>query len=71
MRTQIASIGYNHSKFYVKFDTYAGVPGSEYIISSTSSSSVFDAEAAACEGAGRALDHFETYGHWPNMCEKF
>lgn len=72
MRTQAngVQLGKN-GKYAVKFVTFNGAPGSEYVMSECTSAPVFANEDEALAGQQRALDMLETSGRFPNMCEVF
>jgi hypothetical protein len=61
----------NNGKWSVKFDTYNGPVGKEYLASSVTTGAVFDSEDEAIAGAHRALDVLETTNKFPNLCAKF
>jgi hypothetical protein len=72
MRTQSNGVELNsNGKFSVKFVTFKGTPGNEYVSSEVESAPVFETEFEAYEGQVRALDYLEQTGRYPNMCEVF
>lgn len=73
MRTQAGEVQQYvpTGKWTVKFETYNGKPGSEYLANSITSGAVFDTEDEAYEGQQRALDVLEKTDMFPNLCEKF
>lgn len=72
MRTQIE--GYckaSNGKWFVKFVSYKGISGSEYVCSNVESGAVFETENEAYAGGTRALITLDATGRYPNMCEQF
>ena len=58
-------------KWSASFQTWAGEPGDEYMVTSCTSGAFFDTEDAAYEAGDRALDCLQATGQYPNMCEVF
>lgn len=58
-------------KWSAAFQTWAGIPGDEYMVASCTSGALFDNEEAAYAAADRALDVLQATGKYPNMCEMF
>jgi hypothetical protein len=58
-------------KWAAHFETWAGIPGSEYMATSITSGAFFDTEDAAYEAGARALDVLQATDKFPNMCEVF
>lgn len=61
----------HQNKWCAHFETWSGVPGSEFMANSITSGALFDTEDAAYEAGGRALDVLQDTGKFPNMCEVF
>ncbi len=59
------------NKWSAAFETWRGIPGDEYKVTSCTSAPLFDTEDAAYEAGARALDCLQATGKWPNMCEVF
>ena len=53
------------------FETWRGIPGSEYRVSSITTGALFETEDAAYAAGDRALDMLQNTGKFPNMCEAF
>lgn len=58
-------------KWSVRFETWRGIPGDEYLATSCTTGALFDTEAEAYAAGERALDVLEATDRFPNMCEKF
>lgn len=72
MRTQQNGVEQGkNGKWSVKFISYKGVVGDEYVFSEVQSGFVFETEADAYAGSERALTLLETTGRYPNMCKYF
>lgn len=71
MRTEQVAPESRNGKFAAVFNTYRGVPGEEYLVSTCTSAFLFDSEDAAIAAGTRALDVLEATGKYPNMCEEF
>jgi hypothetical protein len=61
----------HNGKWSAAFQTWAGEPGSEYMVNSVASGALFDSEDAAYAAADRAMDVLQETGKYPNMCEVF
>lgn len=72
-RTCIAASEFSEvtGKWSAAFETWRGIPGDEYKVTSCTSASLFATEADADTAAGRALDVLQTTDKFPNMCELF
>lgn len=57
------------SKWRMAFETWRGIPGDEYMVTSCTSAPLFDSEDAAYAAGDRALDTLQATGKFPNMCE--
>lgn len=61
----------HNSKWSAAFETWRGVPGDEYMVTSCTSGALFATEDDAYAAADRALDTLQATGKYPNMCEPF
>lgn len=72
MRTEHTGVELkSNGKYSVKFATWCGRTGAEYIANEVESAAVFATEDDAYAGSKRALDVLEETGRWPNMCAAF
>lgn len=72
MRTEANGVELKaNGRYSVKFVTYMGKPGDEYVANEVESGAVFLTEDEACAGQQRALDLLETTDRFPNMCTAF
>ncbi len=56
-------------KWSAAFETWRGIPGDEYKVTTITSGALFDTEEAAYSAADRALDTLQQTDKFPNMCE--
>ena len=72
MRTQANGVELKaNGKFSVKFISYKGTPGDEYVCSEVESGAVFATEDEAFDGQIRALNYLEETGCYPTLGEVF
>lgn len=72
MRTECSGVELKaNGKYSVKFSTWVGKPGAEYVANEVESAAVFVTEDEAYAGATRALDMLAETDRYPNMCEVF
>lgn len=72
MRTQADGIELKaNGKYSVKFVSYRGEAGDEYVSSAIESGAVFETEEQAYAGQQRALTVLKETGRYPNMCQPF